>query len=80
MTHNCNYRERIPWAWLGVYFLGILTGACLFVPPQDVKDYTDGYQAGIQAVRHDLSMFDQNEPLGCALDAVEIEQNEEFAR
>ena len=73
--------ERPPWAWIGVYFIGILTGACLFVPPSTPpRDYLDAYQAGVQSVRHDLSMIDPQEPVGCALDATEIEHNEEPIR
>ena len=70
--------DHPPWAWLGVYFLGILTGASLFVtPPAQPRDYLDAYQAGVQSVRHDLSMIDQSEPIGCAPNALEIEHNEE---
>lgn len=73
--------ERPPWAWIGVYFIGILTGACLFVPPPaQPRDMMDAFQAGVMSVRHDLSMIDQNEPIGCVLDATEIEHNEEPRR
>jgi len=73
--------ECPPWAWIGVYFLGILTGACLFVPPSaQPRDLLEAYQAGVHSVRHDISMRDINEPIGCALDALEIEHNEEIAR
>lgn len=40
----------------------------------------DGFAQGVQATRHDLSMRDLNEPVGCALDALEIEHNEEPIR
>ena len=40
----------------------------------------DGFAQGVQSARHDLSMVNPNEPIGCALDALEIEQNEEFSR
>jgi len=37
----------------------------------------DGFALGVQAVRHDLSGRDTLEPIGCALDALEIEHNGE---